>query len=330
MQPSARNISLPRVLIAEPSQPIANSLRKFLDGWAQVQVVTYLDEAVQMVRSRAPDVLIASVSGVFDGEILAPQVRKLCPEAAIILAFSLPWEVKGVVERVRAAGADGFMVAPFKQHHVLAMVHAVSRLNGLAAQIGSLQTKFEQLKSVATKQALPSKWAGVNAVERGFFKKYMLLEIKRSKRYQYPVTVLLVSLDRLGEQLGDSAPEFQRATIQAEATEALSALMRDIDLATTFAEDRYLLFLPNTGLKGGLEVARRVVSRLSTLDSFPGGTASVGIASFDPQAHSKEKVSFGVLVRDAAAALKQAQLAGGNCFRPEASPKKKKSRISMG
>lgn len=327
-------MTLPRILVAEPSEPIANSLRKFLYGWGEVQVVTYVDEAVQMVRALPPDVLIAAVSHTFDGEILAPQVRKQAPETAIILHYP-PSEVERAPERARLAGVEGFMVGPLKRHHVLAMVQAVTRLNGLAAQLRGLQAMFAdlKLKSAAPKLARASKSSpgGVNAPDEAFFKKYMLLEVKRSKRYQYPVAVLLVSLDKLGESLGESAPEFQRAAIRSEALEALSVLLRDIDVAMPFAEDKYLLFLPHTALKGCTVVAGRVVDRLSKLESFPNGTVSVGVASFDPAVNPKELVSFGGLVREATEALKLAQLAGGNRFHaPEPPAPPKKNRISMG
>lgn len=326
-------MSLPRVLVAEPSVPIANALRKFLDGWAEVQVVTYVDEAVQLARVRAPDVLIAAVSHTFDGEILAPQVRKQSPHTAIILTYP-PSEVERAPERAREAGVEGFMVGPLKQHHVLAMVQAVTRLNGLAVQLRGLEAKFAELKNAAPKPSIKvrSSVVGVNAPDEAFFKKYMLLEVKRSKRYQYPVAVLLVSLDNLGESLGESAPEFQRAAIRSEALEGLSVLLRDIDVAMPFAEDKYLLFLPHTPLKGCTVVAGRVVDRLSKLDSFQNGTVSVGVGSFDPTVNPKEQVSFGGLVRQATEALKRAQAAGGNRFdAPELpAPPKKKNRISMG
>lgn len=327
-------MSLPRILIAEPSLPIANALRKFLEGWAEVQVVTFVDEAVQLVGARAPDVLIAAVSSNFDGEVLAQQVRKQAPETAIILAYP-PSDVEIAPERARAAGVEGFMVGPPKKHHVLAMVQAVTRLNGLAAQLRSLQARFIQFKNAPPKPAVRSSPVGINAPDEAFFKKYMLLEVKRSKRYQYPVAVLLVSLDKLGDSLGDSAPEFQRAAIRAEALEGLSVLLRDIDVAMPFASDKYLLFLPHTPLQGCRVVAGRVVERLSKLDSFQNGTVSVGVASFDPAVKPKEQVSFGGLVREASEALKLAQQAGGNRFQaPELPPpppkKKKRDRISMG
>jgi diguanylate cyclase (GGDEF)-like protein len=325
-------MSQPRILIAEPSAPLANALRKFLDGWGEVQVVSSLEGVVQVVRGWAPDVLIATVSTAFDGEALTPHVRKNAPEIAVVLSYPHT-EAERAPERARAAGADAFIVGPPKKHHVLAIVQAVARLNVLAAQLRGLSAKFEELKATAAKQPAKVKpsQVGVNAPDEAFFKKYMLLEVKRSKRYQYPVALLLISLDRLAEQLGESAPEFQRAAIRSEAIEALSVLLRDIDVAMPFGEDKYLIFLPHTPLKGTTIVAGRVVERMGKLDSFPGGTVSVGVASFDPGAKPTEAVSFGGLVREAGEALKKAQEAGGNRFvAPELPPPPKKNRISLG
>ncbi len=333
---------LPRVLVAEPSAPLANAYRKFLEGWADVQVVAYVDEALQLVRARPPDVLLASVTAGFDGEVLVPQVRKHAPQTAIVLGYPLT-EAEKAPERARALGVEGFVVLPPKKHHVLAVVQAVARLNGLAVQLKKLRGAFEQLKANA-KPAKPSP-VGLNAPDEAFFKKYMLLEVKRSRRYKYPVALLLVALDQLAQQLGDSAPEFQRAAIRAEALEALSRLLRDIDVAMPFGEDKYLLFLPFTPLAGCHVVATRVQQHLSRLDSFTGGTASVGVASYDPAHVPKGKdkgddaaaVSFGGLVREASEALRRAQAAGGNRVDAPALPeapkkghKKKKNRISMG
>jgi PleD family two-component response regulator len=323
---------LPRILVAEPAAPIANALRKFLSGVAEVTISTFVDETVTLVRARPPDVLIAAVTPSFDGEVLAPQVRKQSPQTAIILAYPST-EVERAPERARSAGVEGFLVLPLKKHVVLAVVQAVARLNTLAAQLRVLQAKVEEIKSAAAKKTVTIKpsQVGLNAPDEAFFKKYMLLEVKRSKRYQYPVALLLVSHDKLTDSLGESAPEFQRAAVRSEALESLSALLRDIDVAMPFADDKYLLFLPHTPLKGSTAVAARVVEKLSKLDSLPGSTASVGVASFDPHVNSKEQASFGGLVRQAGEALKKAQDAGGNRFiAPEPPAAPKRSRISMG
>lgn len=324
----------PRVLVAEPSAPICAALRKFLDGRAEVQAVHYLDEAVQLVRAKAPDVVIASVSGSFDGEVLAVQLRKLSPDLCLILVY--PPEEEKAFERATAVNADCFLNGPLKKNAVLNAVRAVLKLRELRLRIVELAGQVEKLKAEPKPSPAPKpRGPGVNTADETFFKKYMLLEVKRSKRYAYPVALLLVGLDKLAEHLSkESSPEFQRAAIRSEAMTAISDLVRDIDVAMPFAEDKYLVFLPHTPRPGALIVAERVVKQLSAIAAFPQGTASVGLASFDPAIDPKATVSFGALVREASVALKRAQESGGNKVdapaMPEAPPKPKKSRISLG
>lgn len=326
-------MALPRVLVAEPSAPICNALRKFLEGRAEVQAVHYLDEAVALLRNRPPDVLIASVSGSFDGEVLTAQARKLLPELCIILVY--PPDEDRSLERATTANADCFLNGPLKRPAVLNAVRAALKLRELRLRVIELVAEVEKAKSIPASVVPKPKAPGVNTADETFFKKYMLLEVKRSKRYAYPVALLIVSLDGLDKHLAKQpSPEFQRATIRTEALAALSELLRDIDVAMPFAEDKYLLFLPHTAREGALTVAQRAVQRLGGLSSFVGGTASCGLGSFDPTLDPKANVSFGGLVKDATQALKRAQEAGGGRVDaaplPEGVTKPKRSRISMG
>lgn len=321
-----------RVLVAEPSLPVTNALKKFLDGVADVQTATFLDEAVQVVRARPPDVVIAAVSGAFDGEVLCAQVKKLSPLTRVVLTYP-PTEFERAPDRAEENGADGFVVGPLKRHAVLAQLHAVMQQKELLAKLLAREAELERAKAKGAVPPKPARPAtGLNTADEAFFRKYLLLEVKRSKRYKYPVALLLVALDRLEERMKQEAsPEFQRAAVRAEVLQALSELTRDIDLLMPFAGDKYLVFLPHTPRAGCMTVAKRVVAKLKRLDAFVGGTASVGVASYDPKLEPKAQVSFGALVREATAALKKAQTEGGDrVVAPESQPLPRRSRISMG
>jgi len=320
---------LPRVLVAEPSAPISAALRKFLAGEADVKVVHFLDEAVQEVRANAPQVLIASVSASFEGETLAAQTRRLSPTTSVILVY--PPDEEDAAERAEEAGVDSFLVGPVKKLNVLAAVRGVLAQRFLRLRVQELEQELENAKRRAKPKPTASS-TGVNVADQAFFKKYLLLEVKRSKRYRYPLALMLVCPDGLEAWLKQqSSPEFQRATVRAEMMAQVASLIRDIDLAVPFARDKLLVFLPNTPGKGAATVAHRIVDRMQHLHSWPGGTASVGLAGYEPKVSDRANISFGALVRDATNALKQAQSLGGN--RAEAAPGQqlpRRSRISMG
>ncbi|MCA2982006.1 MAG: diguanylate cyclase [Myxococcaceae bacterium] len=326
-----------RVLVADPSPPICAAVRKFLGGLAEVQAVHSVDGALRALTAEPYDVLMAAVTGTFDGEGLAAQLRQRHPALCTVLVY--PSDEEQAFERATAANADVFLTGPLKRPGVLNAVRAVLKLRELRERVLELSAKLEALQASPPAPALRGKRPGLNTADEAFFKKYMLLEVKRSKRYAYPVALLLVSLDGLEARLANEpSPEFQRAAIRTEVMSAVSELVRDIDVAMPFAEDKFLVFLPHTPRSGARIVAQRMVERLAALAAFEGGTASVGLSGFDPAVDPTASVSFGALVREATMALKRAREAGGNRVElpavegggPAPSAKPKKNRISMG
>ncbi len=297
-----------------------------MHGAAEVQVAHYVEEAVSLLRARPPEVVIAAVSGTFDGEALCAQVRKLAPATAVILVY--PASEDKAAQRAIAQGADSFLAIPLKKPAVLATLQAVLKVRELRERLASL----EEATSVPVVQGKAASATGFNTGDEAFFKKFLLLEIKRSKRYQYPVALLMVCLDGLNERVAkDKTPEVTRAIIRAEVLSAIGTLIREVDLAIVFGEDKYLLFLPHTPREGSQMVAQRVVKKVGELASFRGGSVSVGVACHDPKHAPKAAVSYGALVREASTALKKAQAAGGNRFevQPMAAVPKR-NRISIG
>jgi diguanylate cyclase (GGDEF)-like protein len=191
------------------------------------------------------------------------------------------------------------------------------------------------VKSLLRIKALEEKVASLEADEPrsadaltdfGFFKRLLLMEVKRSRRYRYPIAFLLLSVDRIKERLAE-LPLEQRKAAMAEILSAVTHSVRDIDLAVPSGDDRVLVFLPHTQRQGALLVAGRLRERLRRLKAFSDSTASVGVAAFDPGGGGGE-VSFGTLMRDALEALRRAQGEGGN--KVEAAEQKAPDQSSVG
>jgi PleD family two-component response regulator len=173
---------------------------------------------------------------------------------------------------------------------------------------------------------------GKKSSEFDFFKKTLLMEIKRSRRYRYPVAFLLVGVDGFREKLGPLEPARQQEILTQVLT-VVAGGIRDIDLAVPFTDGRFLVFLPHTARKGAGVVAGRLRERLVGTGA-EGLTASVGVAAYEPK-HAAEsagpaqtQVSFGSLMKEATDALAKAQVLGGN--RIETGETTPRSRISMG
>lgn len=308
----------PRALVAEPSVPISNALKRFLEqsGYA-VAVVHLVDAAVLQSRKIDPAVVFSGVSGTFDGEQLCAKLKRLRPHCPVVLTY--PPEEELLIERATRAGADAWLVAPLKKAQVVAMANAMVRQHALALRVEHLEAELQKARTQAAAQS------GTNTHDLGFFKKFLGMEVRRSKRYQYPLAFLMLALD-------GPEPHAAKGAIRAEVVSAVGQLLRDVDLCVPFADDRLLVFLPHTPRDGAMTVAARLVARLSKLQTFEGGTASVGLAAFDPKAAgTAAAVGFGSLMREASLNLRLAQEAGGN--RVEATPlamQPKRERISIG
>ncbi|MBX7097324.1 MAG: hypothetical protein K1X89_06415 [Myxococcaceae bacterium] len=354
------------VLVAEASGPIAAALKKFLEsGRHQVEVVHFLDAAVEGLKRRLPDVVLASASGNFDGEALCQRFKASAPGVPVVVMF--PPDEERPEDRAARCGADSYLVGPLKRAQVLALVTAVNEIRTLRmeteplrslaeqyrdsadqarAELNAAQTELAQVRNAAlgaqaelevargvqlkSDEALAK--AKVQAArppeatgDAEYLKRFMLQEVKRSRRYNHPVSVLVVGLDA-GRGAGQ-APEF-RAQLKVATQATLVKTLRDVDLSMPMGEDRFLVLLPHTPREGAMVVAARLQEALAGVTQAP---VSVGVSGFDPRsAAERNEVSFGGLMKDAGDALTRALAAGGGIEGSEQPKTKKRDRIAIG
>ncbi|HEX4460856.1 MAG TPA: diguanylate cyclase [Polyangia bacterium] len=198
-------------------------------------------------------------------------------------------------------GADAYIIRPYKKDTLGVALYAVAN------------ARLLRDRALRAEQAL----ADVSGVKRydstsgmlhiDLFKTLLPLEIRRARRHGYPIAICVVSLDPL--------PKAREVTAEmAQACEPfIRGAVRDVDLAVRYGDGRFLVFLPHTDLRGAEAVGRRVVNEIRNCRLRAGGvelmlTASVGIATPRPG----KPPSFSRLIRDAHAAVKAAQLKGGD------------------
>jgi diguanylate cyclase (GGDEF)-like protein len=293
-------------LIAEPSLPVSTALRKFLESADyEVSIVGTLDEALREAHARAPSVLLASQSASLDGEALCRQVKAELPGLPVLLLY-LPEEDQPE-QRCAGAGGDAFLVGPLKRTTVVTCV-------GLLIQLFEARTAAPPVPPAgALEPEAPNRRTDApGSPDFEFLKRLLLMEVKRSRRYRYPIALVLLELDRLAEHLSPLGPS-RRTAVLAEVLALLTEAMRDIDVTVPLSEGRFVSFMPHTAKDGALMVAERLRQRVKTLAPLPELTLSLGLAVFEPaSARGQTQVSFGNLMRDASEALRKAQAAGGD------------------
>ena len=297
-------------LIAEPSAPVSTALRRFLESAGyEVIVVGTAVEALREVRGSPPTVLLASQSPALDGEALCREVKQEAPAVPVLLLY-MP-EEEHPEERSARAGAEACLVGPLKRTTVVTSVGLLVQLVEAKAAARFTDTS-SAMDDAQAAEALKGKMEGPGSPDFEFLKRLLLMEVKRSRRYRYPIALLLLELDHLSERTGHLSAT-QRTAMLAEMLGLLSGGVRDIDVIVPTAEGRFVAFFPHTPKTGALVVAERLRQRVKTLAPLPNISVSMGLAVFEPSpVRGQTQVSFGNLMKDASEALRKAQASGGD------------------
>jgi diguanylate cyclase (GGDEF)-like protein len=141
------------------------------------------------------------------------------------------------------------------------------------------------------------------------FKDVLFIEVKRARRYGFPLALALIAFDPESVQGGQKFKE----QLMSGLAIAIRRSLRDTDYPVQQAADRVLVLMPHTDLAGSLIVARRICERVAraTLqagDAVLSPTISVGVAA---GARGRE-YGFADLVRCAQEGLALALSHGGN------------------
>ena len=176
-----------------------------------------------------------------------------------------------------SSGADDFLVKPFKAYELQSRVRAL-------LQKKSYLDRLDRRHEWAFLEAVTDPLTGL--YNRMFLTHFLGLEIKRSLRQKYPVSLLLVAVNgfRTGKE-PDGRPIKER--IEKDFARFLKAHFREVDLLGRYREDTFFALLPYTDESGAMKGADRIREGLknhSFLQEIPGSpsslTVSVGIAQY--------------------------------------------------
>ncbi len=141
------------------------------------------------------------------------------------------------------------------------------------------------------------------------FKEVVFVEVKRARRYGFPLALALVAFDPIDGKMTSEL----HAQLMGGLALAMRRSLRDTDYPVAYSPDRILLLMPHTDLAGSLIVARRLNERVSRatlqIDEISiRPTISVGVAAGEPG----RDYAFSDLVRQAQDGLTEAIDRGGN------------------
>jgi diguanylate cyclase (GGDEF)-like protein len=285
-----------RILVADASPRFLERTGDILEA-AGYDMIPAADGDAARAHSetgRADAVLAAATLPRFSGYELCRHVKKRDPTVPVVLLFDRGEPRQA--SRVWQAGAENFLVRPLKQSELLFAVRDLLAMGNLLKQRTSLRLERDQLAG---------RGGGISQIDTRnrfyqfeFFKKVIAIEIKRARRYGYPLSLLLVGLDGGGIRAGNGAAR--------GLADAVRNSVRDIDIPVTFSTDSLLVVMPHTDKKGAVVVGERIRSQLR--GRAANASASVAIVTTD----GLPRYTFAALLQAAVKGLQSAHRAGGN------------------
>jgi diguanylate cyclase (GGDEF)-like protein len=150
------------------------------------------------------------------------------------------------------------------------------------------------------------------ALNRGIFDEALRREALRSRRYRFPLSLVMLDLDHFkaindthGHRVGDGALQ--------QFVARLGTVFRETDAIHRYGGEEFAVLLPHTALEGALDAARRVV-QLTAATPFAIGAIHLNVTVSAGVANARaEDMQGDDLVTRADAALYQAKRNGRNC-----------------
>jgi PleD family two-component response regulator len=228
------------------------------------------------------------------GYALCRLAKEKDPTLPVVLMFSAEDE-QGEVEAKRA-GADNWLVRPLKR---LELLYVVRDLVALRMTMMRAARNAEERNLARAEAEVGEGPPGSRLVQFELFKRVLGIELKRSQRYGFPLSILLASLDR-------DVANGDRDLLTSAARSAI----RDIDIPVAFGESDVLVVMPHTDLAGAQLVAERIRKRVrsSGADRRDGTTASIGVVAVD----GGQRLAFATMLAQVTRAQRQAARAGGD------------------
>jgi diguanylate cyclase with GGDEF domain len=260
-------------------------------------------DGVERVRGAiaAVDAVLVGLPG---GEALIDAALALTPRRPVVIA-SLAGTAVDAVRKSAQAGADLVTLRPHEAERLAPVLLGAARLADERRDLSNARGIEAALRARldAVADAEPG---GLQPFE--LFQRILELEMRRARRYAYPIAVGLFSV----ELEDPSPPPGVRRILFARAANALLHSIRDIDLATELDHERLLVLLPYTPLAGATEVARRIIAGVGAVDPVIAGgrTFPAKVVAAVAGAAPGQPLSFQRLMRDASRALEQGRKDG--------------------
>jgi diguanylate cyclase (GGDEF)-like protein len=294
-----------RILVVDDDETILESLGDFLE-FHDFTVTRVVDaaQAIDAISASDFDLVISDlVMPRMDGIALIRAIRDLGKEMPFLVMTGFA-SIEYAVESMKAGAAD-FITKPLKFDHVMLIISRVLETSALR----KMAQEREFYKDLSNSDGL------TKISNYRHFNHVLQLEIDRQRRFQRPLTLLMIDIDdfkktndRFGHLIGDM--------VLIKIATLLTAEVRGFDFVARYGGDEFTIILPEITEKEALSVGRRIMKAIGLYEfqspehkDIGAIGVTVGIASFPKNAAGAQE-----LVAKADRAMYSGKSAGKNCI----------------
>ena len=245
-----------------------------------------------------------------------------------IIFISALDQLEDIIQAFKMGGVD-FVTKPFQSEEVLARISAHLTIHRLQRQLAianqelqnancQLTQEIERRKLIEDKLARLAKTDQLtNALNRHALFETGAQEVARAHRYQHPLTVLMLDIDRfklINDQLGHAVGDL---AIQ-QAVKTLRQNLRRIDHIGRYGGDEFVIILPETDWREAQQTAERLRLAVDNRNILHhpslNVSISIGVAGIWRR-QPDDFMAFEALLLLADQGLYHAKAAGRNCIK---------------
>lgn len=261
-------------------------------------------EALRLAVREIPDLIILDVMmpGMSGYEICRELKSNPVTREIPVLFLTARAEVDDRVEGLQL-GASDYISKPFHPRELMARVNNALRQRSL---MRTMKEEYDRLQAISIVDELTGLY------NRRYFTERFEEEINRAKRYNYPVSCLMIDIDFF-KNVNDTYGHLAGDQVLAELALIVKDSTRVVDFVCRFGGEEFVVLLPQTGISGALVVAEKMRRNVEQ-HGFPvdGRTipvsVSIGVAVLD----TENPGTFEELIRQADEAMYAAKKSGRN------------------
>lgn len=309
-----------KILIIDDSEEIRVLLETILSIKSFQTITTdNANEALDIIDNSIDTIILDLMMPGLSGEEFIKIFRKKknfshIPIVVLTAKDNLDKEISNVIE----SGANDYIKKPFSYEEFVSKVKVHAKTKKLTDNLINTNIKLTEAYNELDQLLISLKYSATHdnltdIYNRGTILDLLQNDIKRSKRINTPLSVIMFDIDFF-KKINDTYGHLVGDEILKGLIDLLKKSIREIDLFGRYGGEEFFIILPNTDIKNGQVVIKRIIEcvRKHVFKTKKGNlkiTISIGLSQF------QQNDSIDTLLERVDSAVYEAKNSGRDCFK---------------